>query len=147
MSVPVEILEIGEKGRGVVAKRSIPEGACLLLERPLEMDLTSLQREVANVGELYETLRAKVEHAKVSQQVELQSQENRFQILDQARVPLRHASPNAPMITVAGFVGGVFLGIGLIFLFEFLDQAVVREEEMVFVFDETILATIPKLHT
>jgi len=38
------------------------------------------------------------------------------------------------------------MGLGLIFLFELLDQSVVREEEMVFVFDEAILATIPKLH-
>ena len=86
------------------------------------------------------------QHARVSQKIELQSQENRFQILDSAKVPLRPAAPNVPLIIIGGLLGGLFMGIGLIFVFEFLDQSIVREEEMVFVFDETILATIPKLH-
>jgi len=111
-----------------------------------EMALSAMEREVATNQELFLTLRTKVEHARVNQQVELQSQENRFQILDAAKVPLRHSSPNVPLIVIGGLMGGLLMGIGLIFLFEFLDQAIVREEEMVFVFDETILATIPKLH-
>jgi len=111
-----------------------------------EMALAAMNREVAINQELFETLRTKVEHARVNQQVELQSQENRFQILDSAKIPLRHKSPNVPLIIIGGFIGGIFMGLGLIFLFELLDQSVVREEEMVFVFDEAILATIPKLH-
>lgn len=112
-----------------------------------EMALKSIEREVAINQELFQTLRTKVEHARVNQQVELQSQENRFQILDSAKVPLKHAAPNVLMIIVGGILGGVFMGIGLIFAFEFLDQSIVREEEMVFVFDEAILATIPKMHS
>jgi polysaccharide chain length determinant protein (PEP-CTERM system associated) len=112
-----------------------------------EMALNSIEREVAINQELFETLRTKVEHARVNQQVELQSQENRFQILDAAEVPLRPAAPNVPLIIIGGFIGGLFMGLGLIFAFEFLDQSIVREEEMVFVFDETILATIPKMHS
>jgi succinoglycan biosynthesis transport protein ExoP len=111
-----------------------------------EMALHAMEREVTINKQLFEQLRTKVEHARVSQQVELQSQENRFQILDSAKVPLRHSSPNVPLIFIGGFIGGLFTGIGLIFLFEFLNQSVVREEEMVFVFDELILATIPKMH-
>ena len=111
-----------------------------------EMALEAMKREVAINQEVFETLRSKVEQARVNQQVELQSQENRFQILDEAKVPLRHKSPNVPLILIGGLIGGIFMGIGLIFLFEFLDQAVVREEEMVFTFDEAILAAVPKLH-
>lgn len=112
-----------------------------------EMALSSIEREVDINRELFQALRTKVEHARVNQQVELQSQENRFQILDAAEVPLRPSAPNVLLIIVGGFIGGFFMGIGLIFVFEFLDQSIVREEEMVFVFDETILATIPKMHS
>lgn len=112
-----------------------------------EMALNALQREVIINQELFQQLREKVEHARVSQQVELASQQNRFNILDAAEVPLRHASPKVPLLIIGGVFGGIFLGLGLILLFEFLDQSVVREEEMVFTFDETILASVPKLHT
>jgi uncharacterized protein involved in exopolysaccharide biosynthesis len=111
-----------------------------------EMALTSIEREVAINQELFQALRTKVEHARVNQQVELQSQENRFQILDAAEVPLRPAAPNIPLIIIGGFLGGFLMGLALIFVFEFLDQSIVREEEMVFLFDETILASIPKMH-
>lgn len=112
-----------------------------------ELFLNTKQREVKTLNELYETLRIKVEHARVSQNIELQSQENRFKVLDPPRVPLEHSSPNATMILIGGFVGGVFLGLGLILLFEFLDQAIVREEELVFNFGENVLASVPKLHS
>ncbi len=132
----LEYLSISEKLEQKVAL--IPQA---------EMALKSIEREVAINQELFQTLRTKVEHARVSQQVELQSQENRFQILDSAQVPLKHDAPNVLMIVIGGLMGGLIMGLGLIFVFEFLDQSIVREEEMVFVFDEAILATIPKMHS
>lgn len=111
-----------------------------------QMTLRAMEREVTNLEEVYQTLRAKVEHARVSQQVELQSQANRFRILDEARVPLQHSSPNALLMIIGGFLGGCALGLGLIFLFEFLDQTVVREAEMYFTFNEDVLGTLPRLH-
>ena len=111
-----------------------------------QMTLRAMEREVTNLEEVYQTLRAKVEHARVSQQVELQSQANRFKILDEARVPLTHSSPNALLLLIGGFIGGCALGLGLIFLFEFLDQTIVREAEMHFTFGEDVLGTLPRLH-
>ena len=111
-----------------------------------EMALNALEREVHINKELFDSLRLKVEQARISQQVELQSQANRFQILDPARVPFKHSKPNSKMILIAGLMGGIALGFGLVFLFEFLDPAILREEEIEHVFGDRVLAKIPKLH-
>jgi len=110
-----------------------------------EMILNSLTREFELNRELVNTLKIKVEQARITQQVELQSQENRFQILDPARVPFRHYKPNQIMIIIAGLLGGFIFGFCLIFVFEFLDPAIVREEEVSHVFGDRVLARIPKL--
>lgn len=45
-------------------------------------------------------------------------------VIDQAYPPIRHSSPNKFMNITAGFVGGIAVGIGLIFLASFFDDRV-----------------------
>ncbi len=110
-----------------------------------EMKLSRLERDMAITRELTNTLRVKVEQARITQKVELQSQLNRFQILDPARVAFKHYKPNRMLIVIGGILGGFFLGFCLIFVFEFLDQSIVREEEISHLFGEKVLSKIPKL--
>ena len=110
-----------------------------------EMRLSRLERDMAITRELTNTLRVKVEQARITQKVELQSQLNRFQILDPARVAFRHYKPNRMLIVIGGILGGFFLGFCLIFVFEFLDQSIVREEEIPHLFGEKVMSKIPKL--
>jgi len=111
-----------------------------------EMALEKMVRDVKVTREIYETLRLKVEQARINQEIELSSQSNRFQILDEPRVPLTHSNPNRPLILIAGLIAGVALGFGLCFLFEFLDPAIVRIEEVGRSFSDKVLVTLPKLH-
>ncbi|MFT7463015.1 MAG: polysaccharide chain length determinant protein (PEP-CTERM system associated) [Pseudohongiellaceae bacterium] len=111
-----------------------------------EMALEKMIRDVKVTREIYETLRLKVEQARINQEIELSSQENRFQILDAPRVPLTHSKPNRPLICIGGLIAALALGCSLCFLFEFLDPAIVRIEEVGRCFSDKVLVTIPKLH-
>jgi len=110
-----------------------------------EMVLNTLMREAEINRELFNTLKVKSAQARITREVEIESQKNRFQILDPAMVPLRHHKPNEKLIIIAGLIGGFFLGFCLIFVFEYLDPSIVREEEVNHVFGDRVLARVPKL--
>jgi len=110
-----------------------------------ELVLNRLEREAQINRELFNTLKVKSAQARITQEVEIESQKNRFQILDPPVVPLRHYKPNQKLIMIAGLIGGFFLGFCLIFVFEYLDPSIVREEEINHVFGDRVLARVPKL--
>lgn len=120
--------------------------AKLLLLPDLEKTYTKLEDEVKNVREIYDTLRIKLEHARVSQEVELEQQTNRFTIIEPPLVPLSRHKPILKMFVVGGAAGGILLGLMLVFVLEFLDPTVIRKGEAERLIDAELLGTLPKIH-
>ncbi len=112
----------------------------------LEKKLKSLEKKEAIAREIYETLQVKLEHSKVSREVELKQQENRFTIIDPPLVPLRPYKPNKLLIIIAGFMGAGFVSIGLIFMLEIIDPHVMRITEIEKLTQIPVIGTIPKVY-
>ena len=94
-----------------------------LLDVPeLEKEQTRMQSELKLTHELYDTLRVKLEQARVTCEVEIAQQANRFTIIDPPVVPLTRHKPIRKLFIIGGVVGGVCLGLFLAFLLEFTDS-------------------------
>ena len=112
----------------------------------LEQKLDRLEGEIKITREIYNTLKIKLEHARVSQAVEIEQQANRFTIIEPPLVPLTRCKPIRRNYAIAGLAGGFIVGFMLIFVLEFVDPAIIRQGELPRKFGVNILGVIPKLY-
>ena len=102
----------------------------------------------ANVNkDLYATLLARLETAKITQRLQSSKEGTKYVILDPPRVPLKPFQPNKLLIAFIGLLGGVLCGAGLVFVLEFLDQSFLDVEEANRFFKEPLLGAISRIQT
>ncbi len=112
----------------------------------LEKEQTRLEAEVKMTRDLYETLRLKLEHARVSCEVEIEQQKNRFSVIDPPLAPLARFKPIRKTFIIGGLAGGIAIGFMLVFLLEFTDPRLVRPGEIIRRTHLPLLGTLPKLY-
>ncbi|MFZ4395566.1 MAG: exopolysaccharide transport family protein [Kiritimatiellia bacterium] len=95
---------------------------------------------------IYDSLSMKLEEARVTSAVEVEQQASRFSIVEPARVPLNHYKPLRLRFALAGILGGMLLGLMLVFLLEFTDPLLIRPGELVRSTGLPLLGALPKLH-
>jgi len=67
------------------------------------------------------------------------------QVLEEPRFPLRAVSPNKSMGLIIAIVLGVFIGIGVIFLIEFMDNTYKNKDRLEEELNIPVLGMIPKI--
>lgn len=67
-----------------------------------------------------------------------------LQLVEPARAPDRHARPKVLVYTIIGFGLGVLVGLGLVFVFEYIDDSVRTDEDVAEVWALPRLGTIPQ---
>jgi capsular polysaccharide biosynthesis protein len=77
--------------------------------------------------------------------VEIMQVEN-VQVIDRAELPMFPVSPNKQVNYMAGVILGLALGVGLIFLIEFLDDTVKTPEDVQKYTGLPVIGTIPVFH-
>ncbi len=92
----------------------------------LEQKLLELNRDLEIKQEIYTLLFKNLEEVKIAQAAVV----GNSYIVDTAIVPLNPVKPNKKLTVAIGGVLGVFLGILLVFMIEFLDKTVRSEEEL-----------------
>ena len=112
----------------------------------VEVVVSRLEQEVRLNREIYDTLKIKLEHARVSREVEIAQQTNRFIIIDPPTVPLVRFKPIRRTFMVGGMAGGLMLGLLLVFVLEFGDPRLLRPSELTQRFRKPVLGGIPKLY-
>ena len=111
----------------------------------LENRLEYLRSEVKSTQEIYDALKLKLEHARVSREVELEQQENRFTIIEPPLVPLTRHKPVRKNFLAVGLAGGLMLGFVAVFLLEFIDPRLMRPVELARISDANLLGAMPLL--
>jgi polysaccharide chain length determinant protein (PEP-CTERM system associated) len=119
------------------------------IERTPEVAIAieSLERDYQNVQGQYDQAANRLATAAQGERIELLSKGERISVIESATVPAKPTSPNRPLIAGAGAVIGVGLGSALIFLLEFLNQAIRRPVDLERQLGVTPIATLPYIRT
>jgi uncharacterized protein involved in exopolysaccharide biosynthesis len=112
----------------------------------IEMALRTLNREYDGLREEFSRSRGKLSSAATGEELELKQQAERFDVVEQATVPEQPKSPNRPLIMTAGAMGGVGLGLAIIFILEMMNQAIRRPSELARI-DIVPIAVVPFIYT
>jgi polysaccharide chain length determinant protein (PEP-CTERM system associated) len=117
----------------------------LVREPELTKEEQHLENEVKLTREIYDNLRTKLEQARVTREVEITQQANRFTIIEPARVPLQRYKPDRKKFILGGVAGGISLGFLLVFLLELSDPRLIRPGELARRTGLPLLGALPKL--
>ncbi len=110
-----------------------------------EQQLLSLTRDYDNTRQNYQDLLNKKQSAQLSQNLEKRQEGEKFRVLDPANLPEKPYLPNRPKIILLGLVGGLGLGIGLVFLLESLFPAFHNLKSLQSSLDIPIIMAIPEI--
>ena len=103
-----------------------------------QMEFARLERDRSVLNETYMFMRQKMEEARVN----VASEGGKVQIIDTALVPSRASSPDKGRNMLLGLILGVGLGVGIVFLREYLDRSI-QSIEWLERFGITVLGVIP----
>ena len=110
-----------------------------------EQELKSIQRDYNNIKDSYNSLLARGLEAELAVNMEKKQKGEQFRILDYARLPEKPIKPNVRMLLMLSLVTGFGFGGGMIFLLEFLNPTLRRDEQIEEEIGLPILASIPPL--
>ena len=79
-----------------------------------------LKREAESARQLYESLLQRAAETSVTAELETTN----LRMLDEAEVPVYPARPRRQLVLLIGLVGGVLIAIGLVFVRDYLDDAI-----------------------
>jgi capsular exopolysaccharide synthesis family protein len=106
----------------------------------LEQQLMELQRNLKVKEELYILMLNKLEEAKIAEAGVIGTAD----IIDKAYTPELPVEPNKKLTAAIGGVLGIFLGILVVFIIEFMDKTVKDEEEIKRIIKKPVLGRIPR---
>jgi polysaccharide chain length determinant protein (PEP-CTERM system associated) len=108
-----------------------------------EQELKSLERDYNNIRASYDMLLNKKLEAEISVNMEKKQKGEKFQILDPARLPEKPVFPNMKILFLLTLVAGPNIGLGLVFLLEYLDTSFRSPKDIESNVGFPVLATIP----
>jgi len=106
----------------------------------LEQQLMELQRNLKVKEELYILMLNKLEEAKIAEAGVIGTAD----IIDKAYIPENPVEPNKTLTAAIGGVLGIFLGILVVFIIEFMDKTIKDEEEIKRIIKKPVLGRIPR---
>jgi len=117
-----------------------------LTEVPVfEQKISRLQQDNDSLKKQYASLLDKKQAAEMSYNLEVRQKAERFVVLDAAQTPQKPAAPNRPLISFAGLMGGLLLGVALAAGLEMNDETVRSESEAARILGKPVLSGIPRL--
>lgn len=112
-----------------------------------ETEMIALTRDYDIINEKYRELVQKRESARISANLERRQVGEQFNIIDPARLPERPFSPDRLRLNLAGTLGGLVLGLGLVGLAEYRSRGFKDEGELRSVIGLPVLAVVPLMRT
>lgn len=112
-------------------------------EPVFEQQISGLMRDYDTLRSHYDRLLDKKLSAEMAADLESHQRGENFVILDRAVPPLHPISPNRPMISFAGFFGGILCGIALAMFLELNSDKLHDEREAAEIYHGSVLAAIP----
>ena len=111
-----------------------------------EEQLKSLERDYNNIRENYNMLLNKKLETQIAINMDKRQKGERFQVLDPALLPEKPVFPNMKMLFLLTLVAGPNIGLGLIFLLEYLDTSFRSPKDIESYLGFSVLATVPVIN-
>jgi len=108
-----------------------------------EQELLIVERDYNNLKNTYNELLSRKLEAEISLNMEKKQKGEQFQIIDPAALPQKPISPNMKVLFLLTLVAGPNIGLGLIFLLEYLNTSFRNPEDVESYLDFSVLATLP----
>ena len=115
----------------------------ILLTPMKENKLNDLERAVTVAEDAYLKIQEQYEEARLDEAKKL----NEIRVIDKAKPPIYPKWPVQILYPLLGFISGLLASIGLVFLFEFMDDTVKSIENAERILGYPVLATVPKFKT
>ena len=110
-----------------------------------EQQLKSLERDYNNKRENYNMLLNKKLETQISINMDKSQKGERFQVLDPAMLPEKPVFPNMKMLFFLTLVLGPNIGLGLVFLLEYLDTSFRSPKDIESSLGFSVLASVPMI--
>lgn len=107
-------------------------------------EFNDLQRQVQLADENYRNYSAKLEEARINENLNQQNI-TRISILDEPTLPLIPVKPKKALVLALGLLGGLILGLGLVIAFEGLDERFSRPEQITALFGVPVMASFGRV--
>lgn len=104
------------------------------------LQYTILERNVETSRKLYDTLLTKIEATNVDEDMDMSN----IRLIERADLPEAPVKPNKARNILLGMVMGLFAGIGMAFLREYMDQSFRNEEDVRKYLGLPVLSVIPE---
>lgn len=111
-----------------------------------EQQLARLTRDYMVNANIYESLLQRLETAKLSETLEESEKGPRFRILEPARLPLEPVKPRKILVILGGFVVGLLLGAGAVYLLDLSNTSIRTLDEARNILEFPVLGSIPPIH-
>lgn len=111
------------------------------------IQLDALQRDYDNVKAQYDQAVANEARAETGETIETMAKGQRISVIEQAVAPNGPTRPNRKIIAMGGVGGGIFLGLALVALIEFLHSGIRRPVEITEKLGIAVFATLPYMKT
>ncbi len=146
--VPQVQVVTSPEGSGSAGVEVIGAAATSLSLAPREeQELARLTRDYEVYQKTYQHMRERMERAKVTQRLGTSDEGTKFKILEPARLPLRPVRPNLVRIFFLSLLLGIFVGAGIAFIVEYLDQSFISAEDLQAALELPVVGTISTIVT
>jgi uncharacterized protein involved in exopolysaccharide biosynthesis len=112
-----------------------------------QQELTRLSRNYQVYSGTYRHLQQRLERAKVTQRLGESDEGTKFKILEPARLPLKPVRPNMMKIFIFSLFLGFFVGAGVAFVAEYLDQSFQTAEDLQGALELPVIGSISTIVT
>jgi len=111
-----------------------------------EQELSSLKRDYDNIKASYKFLLNRKLESEVSVNMEKVQKGEKFRVLDFAMLPQKPSFPNMKILFLLCLVAGPNIGLGLVFLLEYLNTSFRNPKDIESYLEIPILATVPVIY-
>ncbi len=112
-----------------------------------EQEYGMLKRDLSVNQNIYDSLMARMEDARVEKEFKMMEQGNKFEVITPAQLPLKPVSPNMSKNVIVGSVLGIILGVCVTFWAEYTDHSIQSLDDVQGNLKIPVLTTIPTVFT
>jgi polysaccharide chain length determinant protein (PEP-CTERM system associated) len=121
--------------------------ARIQLSPTVEAEYKSLTREHESAQSFYNELLGKRNQSEMATDLERRQEGEQFRVLDPPNLPEKPTFPDRRIFAAGGFGGGMALGLGIVFVLEFLKKSIRTDRDVLFYLQLPTLATVPDLES